>query len=103
MKVGDKVVCIKGAKSRVMDACIVKGDEYVISGISPCGEGCLVDYTGLYWLLNNFRKIQPKGMSTHASRRLADLFEERDGVPEFHPEEEKHLQEEKVFTEDAEF
>jgi hypothetical protein len=49
------------------------------------------------------KKREKKTVSTHASKRLAALFEERDGAPEFHKLEIKHLPEEKFFTKDAKF
>lgn len=50
-----------------------------------------------------FEVVDPKGLSTEASRRLADLFEEREGLKELHPKERRYLPEEEIFTTEEEF
>ena len=112
MKAGDTISFTGGspefnkAYKRIMKSDPPKKGEHGTC-VSVLGTGIIVkEYPlldSLAWKFESWVPVQSKGMSTHASRRLTSLFEERDGVPEFHPDEKQYLPEEKVFTEEEDF
>lgn len=110
MRQGDKVVLISDIRPQDRLEMIKLGVEiltkeniYVIAkiltGTTLHLEGVNHGNCAGYWMYN-FRKVDDQSMaiSTEASRELSDLFKERDGCREHHPDEKKHLEEEKVFT-----
>lgn len=113
MKAGDKItvkekptiddmVMLRNRKADIP----VHGMVYTVQRVTPKGslviEG-LSHGNAKGWDPNNWERIGDHGISTHASRRLASYFEERDGCPETHPKELRYLPEEKVFDKDQEF
>lgn len=74
---------------------------YVIVGYEKTKKG-KIQAVGKW----NFREVKNSltgSISSEASIRLSDLFQERDGCPETHPKEKPYLDEEKVFTTKSKF
>lgn len=105
MQVGDKVVCIDDTAGLISNQkLLIKGKIYVIDHIIEGRDGYIHYVFGIDgWRSKRFKPLQDIGMSTDASKRLAALFEERDGCPEFNPKERGYLPEEKVFDTEEDF
>jgi hypothetical protein len=106
MKKGDRVVCIDdsfGWASNI-DTGLKKGEIYTIEkvfdGNCPSGINVTVFELGLFDLFcsSRFKKIEPTKheFTNEVTKRLADLFTERDGCPEIEKPD-------RVFRTDAEF